>query len=56
MIFLERETNDKVAERVAEEIGIKVAGGLKVESLEDGQSYVEFLKNNVDIFVSNLGD
>ena len=56
VIFLERETNDKVAERVAEEIGIKVARGLRVESLEDGQSYVEFLKNNVDIIVSNLGD
>ena len=56
VIFLERETNDKVAERVAEETGIKVARGLRVESLEDGQSYVEFLKNNVDIIVSNLGD
>ena len=56
MIFLESETSDKVAERVAEETGIKVARGLRVESLEDGQSYVEFLKNNVDTIVSNLGD
>ena len=56
VIFLESETSDKVAERVAEETGIKVARGLRVESLEDGQSYVEFLKNNVDTIVSNLGD
>ena len=56
VIFLENETNDKVAERVAEETGIKVINGLRVEAIEDGQSYVDFMKYNIDLIVSNLAD
>jgi len=56
VLFLENETDDKVAERVAEETGIKVINGLRVEALEDGQSYVDFMKHNVDLIVSNLWD
>ena len=56
VIFLEDKTNDKVAERVAEETGIKVVDGLSVEAIEDGQSYVDFMKHNINLIVSNLAD
>ena len=54
VILLEREVTSDVAVTVADEAGIGVASGLNVESLGIGQSYVDFMKNNIDVIVSNL--
>jgi len=54
VILLEREVTSDVALIVADEAGIAVASGLNVEALQSGQSYVDFMKKNVDIIVSNL--
>ena len=56
VIFVENEMNDKSAERVVEETGIKLAKGLSVETLRDGQTYIDFIKYNIGIIVSNLVD
>tara|TARA_B100002003_G_C14144153_1_gene550103 strand:- start:1440 stop:2393 length:954 start_codon:yes stop_codon:yes gene_type:complete len=55
IIFLENETPDKSAKTVADETGIKVVSGLRVETLKDkNQNYVTFLKSNIDIIIENL--
>ena len=54
VILLEREVTSDVALTVADEAGIGVASGLNVESLGIGQSYVDFMKKNIDVIVSNL--
>ena len=56
VIFVENETNDQSAERVVEETGIKLAKGLSVETLRHDQTYVDFMKYNIGIIVSNLVD
>lgn len=56
VIFIENETNDKSAERVVEETDIKLAKGLSVETLTDGQTYIDLMKYNIAIIVSNLVD
>ena len=54
MIFVEAETNKAAAERVAEETGLKLSEELQVETLNEGQSYEEFMRRNVNIIVSSL--
>ena len=54
VIFLENESSEQFSERVAEETGIKMATGLSVETLTDGQTYVDFVNHNIQIIVSNL--
>jgi ABC-type Zn uptake system ZnuABC Zn-binding protein ZnuA len=56
VIFIENETNDKSGERVVEETSIKLVKGLSVETLRDGQTYIDFMKYNIAIIVSNLVD
>jgi len=53
-IFVETETTGKSAERIAQETGVRVAGGLSVETLREGQSYIDFMKYNLEVIVSNL--
>lgn len=54
VIFLENETSDKSAQVVANETGVKLRSGLMVETLKHNQTYVDFMKNNIAIIVSNL--
>jgi len=54
VIFIESETTGKSAERIAEETGVRVADGLSVETLREGQSYIDFMKYNLEVIVSNL--
>jgi ABC-type Zn uptake system ZnuABC Zn-binding protein ZnuA len=54
VIFVETETTGKSAERIAEETGVRVAAGLSVETLSEGQSYIDFMKYNLEVIVSNL--
>ena len=53
-IFVEAETNNSAAQRVAEETGLKLSEELQVETLNEGQSYEEFMRRNVNIIVSSL--
>lgn len=54
-IFLEQTHADKVVKAVADETGIRVVAGLMVETLtDDGQTYIDFMNNNINIIVSNL--
>ena len=55
VIFLEDEINSGVADTVSNETGIDLVSGLSVEALTSGQSYVDFMKKNIEILVSNLG-
>ena len=54
VIFLENESSEKLSDSVAEETGIRVATGLSVETLTDGQTYVDFINTNIQIIVLNL--
>ena len=54
VIFLEIETTGESAERIAEETGARLAEGLSVETLQEGQSYIDFMQYNLDVIVSNL--
>ena len=54
VIFVEAETNKAAAERVAEETGLKLSEELQVDRLNEGQSYEEFTRRNVNIIVSSL--
>ena len=54
VIFLENESSEKLSDSVAEETGIRVATGLSVETLTDGQTYVDFVNTNIQIIVLNL--
>ena len=56
VIFIEYETNKAAAERVAEETGVKLSEALKVETLDENQSYEEFMRKNVNIIVSTVLD
>ncbi len=56
VIFLGNDTNGKTSQRIAEETGIRVVTGLNVETLNPGQSYVDFIKYNINLIVSNLSD
>lgn len=54
VIFLEIETTGESAERIAEETGARLAEGLSVETLLEGQSYIDFIKYNLEVIVSDL--
>ncbi|MEE2885578.1 MAG: zinc ABC transporter substrate-binding protein, partial [Chloroflexota bacterium] len=56
VIFLENESGEQLSARVAEETGTRVATGLSVETLTNGQTYVDFVNKNIQIIVSNLVD
>ena len=54
VLFIESESPTKAAEVIAQETGITLVSGLWVETLQEGQSYVDFMKSNVNIIVENL--
>ena len=54
VLFMESENPTKAAEVIAQETGITLVSGLWVETLQEGQSYVDFMKSNVNIIVENL--
>ena len=54
VLFMESETPTKAAEVIAQETGITLVSGLWVETLQEGQSYVDFMKSNINIIVENL--
>ena len=54
VIFIDETRSAKAADRVAEETGIEVVSGLKVESLKNGQTYIEFMETNINIILSHL--
>ena len=56
VLFLESESPAKSAEIIAAETNIKLVSGLWVETLKINQSYIDFLKTNVDLIVENLKD
>ena len=53
-IFVEAETTGKSATRIAQETGARVAKGLSVETLKEGESYINFMEHNIEVIVSNL--
>ena len=54
-LFLENETPEKTANTVAHETGIKIVTGLNVETLPNSSvTYIDFMKNNIQIIVENL--
>ena len=55
VIFVDETRSAKASERVSEETGIRVVTGLKVESLTVGQTYLDFMENNMNIIFSNIG-
>jgi len=55
VIFVDETRSAKASERVSEETGIRVVTGLKVESLTVGQTYVDFMENNIDVIFSSIG-
>ena len=56
VIFVDETRSAKAAERVADETGVEVVSGLKVESLESGQTYIEFMEKNMNIILSHLNE
>tara|TARA_B100001245_G_scaffold96945_1_gene70375 strand:- start:732 stop:1739 length:1008 start_codon:yes stop_codon:yes gene_type:complete len=54
VIFTDETRSAKAVDRVAEETGIEVVSGLKVESLKNGQTYIEFMETNINIILFHL--
>ena len=54
VIFLETESPTKSSEIIAQETGVSLVSGLWVETLEENQSYIDFLNTNVNLIVENL--
>ena len=54
VMFLEAESSSQYSEVIEQETGIALVSGLWVETLQENQSYVEWLENNVTIIVNNL--
>ena len=54
VIFIESESPTQSAEIVAKEANAKLVSGLWVETLQENQSYIDFLKTNVSLIVENL--
>ena len=54
VIFLEAESPTKSSEIVAQETGATLVSGLWVETLQENQSYIDFLNSNVNLIVENL--
>ena len=55
VIFLEAETSDATAKIVADESGIEVVSGLRVETLKNqDEDYIDFMKQNIEVIVETL--
>ena len=54
VMFLEEETPSQYNTTIKQETGIKLVTGLWVETLIEGQTYVKWLEDNVNIIVDNL--
>ena len=54
VMFLEAESSSQYSEVIEQETGIKLVSGLWVETLQENQSYVDWLESNVTIIVDNL--
>ena len=54
VMFLEAETSSQYSDTIEQETGIRLVSGLWVETLQENQSYEEWLENNINIIVSNL--
>jgi len=54
VIFLEAESPTKSSEIVAQETGATLVSGLWVETLQENQSYIDFINSNVNLIVENL--
>ena len=54
VMFLEAETSSQYSKTIEQETGIRLVSGLWVETLQENQSYEEWLESNVNIIVSNL--
>ena len=54
VIFLETESPTKSSEIIAQETGVSLVSGLWVETLQENQSYIDFLNTNVNLIVENL--
>ena len=54
VIFLETESPTKSSEIIAQETGVSLVSGLWVETLQEHQSYIDFLNTNVNLIVENL--
>ena len=54
VIFVEKESVGSFAKQVARETGVKIATGLTVETLTQDQTYIDFMRYNLDVLIDNL--
>ena len=54
VMFLEAETSSQYTKTIEQETGIKLISGLWVETLQENQSYFDWLEGNINIIVNNL--
>ena len=54
VIFLESESPTQSSEIVAQETGATLVSGLWVETLQENQSYIDFINTNMNLIVENL--
>ena len=54
VIFIESESPTQSAEIVAKESNARLVSGLWVETLKENQSYIDFLKTNINLIAENL--
>ena len=54
VLFMESESPTKAAEVIAQETGVTLVSGLWVETLQENQTYIDFMESNVNIIVENL--
>ena len=54
VMFLEAESSSQYSEVIEQETGISLVSGLWVETLQENQSYVDWMNSNVTIIVNNL--
>ena len=54
VIFIEAESPTKSAEIIAKDSNARLVSGLWVETLKTNQSYLDFLRTNVNLIVTNL--
>ena len=54
VIFIESESPTQSSEIVAKEANARLVSGLWVETLKENQSYIDFLKTNINLIAENL--
>ena len=54
VMFVESETSDRFSDVISNETEVNVVTGLWVETLQADESYVDFLRKNVNLIVDNL--